>query len=74
MIGLFVFLTIAVMYISLGLLIERRNGHPSHDQRIHHVTTYCGNDWTGSGFFGGGDCGGGGGDCGGGGGGDCGGF
>lgn len=79
MIGLLLFLGIAVVYVGLGLLIERRNGLPSHDQPVTYPTAFFGGNWNGcdtgggSGGFGG-DCGGSfGGDCGGGFGGDCGG-
>ncbi len=71
MFGLLFFLGIAVVYVVVGLLIERRNGSPSHYQPVSDPTAYLGGGWIGgdasgcsSGF--GGDCGGGfGGDCGG---------
>ena len=72
MFGLLFFLGIAVVYVGLGLIIERRNGSPSHDQPVTDSTVYLG-----GGLFGGdagGFSGGFGGDCGGGFGGDCGGF
>ena len=73
MFGLLFFFGIAVVYGGLGLIIERRNGSPSHDQPVSAPTAYLGGGWIGgdaSGGFGGGF----GGDCGGGFGGDCGGF
>lgn len=78
MIGLVVFIGIAVTYVGLSLLIERRNGPWSHNQPMTNPSMYFGGWYgcdTGSVSGGvGGDCGGGfSGDCGGDFGGDCGG-
>lgn len=54
MIALFIFVGIVVVYTSLALLVERRNGQPSHDQRMRSVTTYSSDYWYGGGGFGGG--------------------
>ncbi len=64
MFGLLIFLGIAVVYVVLGLLIERRNGSPSHYQPATNPTAYLsggliGGDASGFGGGFGGDCGGG---------------
>ena len=65
MIGLLVFLGIAVVYVGLGLLIDARNGTPAHGEpHMYYGQCSTGGGWAG-GDVGGGFGGGFGGDCGG---------